>query len=92
MAGRVELAGGLLASVLVPRARDDQETVPGELPGHLMADPAVGAGDHRDGSRVSALAGCPAPGGCHGVAAGDSDGGRNAAKGWVTTRVRLTNR
>ena len=28
----------------------------------------------------------------HGAAAGDRDGGRNAAKGWVTTRTRVTNR
>ena len=56
--------------------------MPGELAGDLTADAPAGPGDDGDPPRP----------GRHGAAAGDRDGGRNAAKGLVTTRVRLANR
>ncbi len=76
------------AGVRVTRAGHDQESVVGELPGDLTADAPVSPGDHGHRPRFAVLAGC-----CpHGAAAGDSDGGRNAANGLVTTRVRVAKR
>src|ERR1700735_744960 len=85
-------AGGPLALAGVASPGDAHDPAPGQLAGHVPADPAVGAGDHGDGALSTATAGEAWFTSRHGVTAGDSGGGRNAAKGLVTTRVRAANR
>ena len=53
----VQLAGGPLALAGVACAGDDHEPVPGELTGHVTADPAVSSGDYGDGALSTAIAG-----------------------------------